>query len=277
MNFNNLKLITIEIENQFNNIKNKNEYIKNIHSRYLTKLDINDNYKISLDILNYQSTLILLEYNKNHDFYSKFINNMYGSYFKLYSDIIDFNRTESEKINLDCKTFDNFNELDDNIKFNINDCENIFNTIYEYLIVMYNYIKLQNEEIKIDKITKQSGIYLNNFINEKEYNINIVKEKINLFLNNLISYYDFHYNFLKRLLYKLILEKNYIDNKINSNINNNTNFKNLINKYKIFKNEENLIKNINLPKFFYIKSKYFLISSLFTIILLSYSFSNFKL
>tara|TARA_A100001015_G_scaffold298043_1_gene380266 strand:- start:670 stop:1320 length:651 start_codon:yes stop_codon:yes gene_type:complete len=142
-------------------------------------------------------------------------------------------------------------ELIDNI--NVENSEEIFNKINEYLLLINNYIKLQTEDIKIDKITKKSGIYLNNFINEKEYNINILEEKIKLFVNNFISYYDFHYNFLKRLLYKLNLEKNYIDNKINSNIDNK-NIKNLIYKYK-------LVKSNNLE---HIHKKSILLISLFT-------------
>ena len=253
--FNNLKLITIEIDNKFNNIINKNNYIKEIHSNYLIKYNINDNYKISLDILNYQSNLIYLEYKKNHDLYLKFINNMYGHYFKLYNNIINYIDEIKDKtnININSKKFEPFNDIKDITKFKIENSEEIFNKINEYLLLINNYIKLQTEDIKIDKITKKSGIYLNNFINEKEYNINILEEKIKLFVNNFISYYDFHYNFLKRLLYKLNLEKNYIDNKINSNIDNK-NIKNLIYKYK-------LVKSNNLE---HIHKKSILLISLFT-------------
>ena len=142
--------------------------------------------------------------------------------------------------------FEEFNDLDDNIiKFKINDCEKIFNKINEIITILKNFIKLQNEEIEKDRITKDSGIYLNNFINQKAYDNKVLNEKTNFFINNLFDFYYFHQNFLKRMQYKLKLEKNYIDNKINPEINENKNLFKFIKNYEKINKSKFLILNKN--------------------------------
>ena len=145
--FNNLNLITLEIDNLFFGIEKKIDYIKNIFQQYIEKPNQDDNYKVSLDILNYQSQLIYFEFETNKHLYNKFINQMYGHYLKLYTNICSFIQSENIKIQINLNNnFEEFNDLDDNnLKFKINDCEKIFNKINEIITILKNFIKLQND------------------------------------------------------------------------------------------------------------------------------------
>ena len=248
--FNNLNLITLEIDNLFFGIEKKIKYIQNIFKLYIEKPHQDDSYKVSLDILNYQSQLIHFEFETNKHLYNKFINQMYGHYLKLYNNICLFIESKNISIQINLNNdFEEFNDLEDNVlKFKIDDCEKIFNKINEIITFLKNYIKLQNEEIEKDRITKESGIYLNNFINQKAYDNKVLSEKTNFYINNLLDFYNFHQNFLKRMQYKLKIEKNYITNKINPEINENRNLFKFIKNYEKINKSESLIvskKNYN--------------------------------
>ena len=245
VSFNTLKLVTIDIENLLNNINTKNDYIKKIYQKYIHNNHLTDDSKISLDILNYQTELIENENENNTKMYKNFINHMYGHYYKLHNKYISYINEISNEHDLliKCKNFTAFVDLDDTIKFNIDDCENIFNAIRDYNVLVHGLIKVKNQEILNDNQTKNSGIFLNNYINIKTHDVNLIEEKINYFIGELFNFFNFHYNFINRMKYKLSLELKYIDNKINSNIlynNNHNKFRKLIKKYN-----ENLIKYQN--------------------------------
>lgn len=277
ISFNKLKLTTIDIENLLNNISTKNEYIKKIYINYVKNKKLNDESKISLDILNYQTQLIQEEHCNTTTTYKKFINNMYGHYYKLHNKYCSYiNEISKEnEISITCKNYNGFSDLDDTNKFTIDDSEDIFNTINEYNVILHGLIKIKNQEIINDNQTKNSGIYLNNFINKKTYDVNLIEEKLNYLIEELLNFYNFHYNYIYRLKYKLSLELKYIDNKINSNIfykhdyskidKSEYKFKNMINRYKRKINEnENENENINENKFNLIKlikNKYFYITT----------------
>lgn len=266
--FNSLKCISIDIDNLFYSIDKKIKYIKYIFQLYIEKPNQDDNYKISLDILNYQREMINLEYNNNFLLYEKFIIQMYGHYFKLNKNILDF--IENTKLknfikieNIKIKDYDDFQ--DDNIKYTIDDCEKIFHYIEQNLLIFKNYIHLQNEEIEKDKLTNESGIYLHNFINQKDYDSKILNEKTIFYLNDLNNFYKFHEHFLKRIHFKLKLEQKYINYVISPNYNHNKNFIKFVHNYK-----KNLINN---PKTYYKTKKFFII--LVIIFPIFYYLSNF--
>jgi len=237
--FKKIKLITLEINNSFNGIEEKINYMKNTFLTYINKPNKDDNSKINLDILNYQSNLIKLDFNNNKELYNIFINQMYGHYYKLNLNfcilINEINKVSNLKIII--KDFKIYKDLENDYNFSIDESEEIFNYIDQNINIIQNFINYQNKEIEKDKFTKNSGFYLNNFINKKTYDIQILNEKIKYYNNNLINYYNFHYNYLKRIHIKLNMEKKYINNNINSNNNNNNkNLLEIINKYKILNN-----------------------------------------
>jgi len=237
--FKKIKLITLEINNSFNGIEEKINYMKNTFLTYINKPNQDDNSKINLDILNYQSNLIKLDFNNNKELYNIFINQMYGHYYKLNLNfcilINEINKVSNLKIII--KDFKIYKDLENDYNFSIDESEEIFNYIDQNINIIQNFINYQNKEIEKDKFTKNSGFYLNNFINKKTYDIQILNEKIKYYNNNLINYYNFHYNYLKRIHIKLNMEKKYINNNINSNNNNNNkNLLEIINKYKILNN-----------------------------------------
>ena len=250
--FKKIKLITLEINNSFNGIEEKINYMKNTFLTYINKPNQDDNSKINLDILNYQSNLIKLDFNNNKELFNIFINQMYGHYYKLNLNffllINEINKVSNLKIII--KDFKIYKDLENDYNFSIDESEEIFNYIDQNINIIQNFINYQNKEIEKDKFTKNSGFYLNNFINKKTYDIQILNEKIKYYNNNLINYYNFHYNYLKRIHIKLNMEKKYINN--NNNSNNNNNNKNLlknINKYKIL---NNIKKSDNLLDTYYI-------------------------
>jgi hypothetical protein len=250
--FKKIKLITLEINNSFNGIEEKINYMKNTFLTYINKPNQDDNSKINLDILNYQSNLIKLDFNNNKELYNIFINQMYGHYYKLNLNfcilINEINKVSNLKIII--KDFKIYKDLKNDYNFSIDESEEIFNYIDQNINIIQNFINYQNKEIEKDKFTKNSGFYLNNFINKKTYDIQILNEKIKYYNNNLINYYNFHYNYLKRIHIKLNMEKKYINNNINSNNNNNNkNLLEIINKYKIL---NNIKKSDNLLDTYYI-------------------------
>ncbi len=250
--FKKIKLITLEINNSFNGIEEKINYMKNTFLTYINKPNQDDNSKINLDILNYQSNLIKLDFNNNKELYNIFINQMYGHYYKLNLNfcilINEINKVSNLKIII--KDFKIYKDLENDYNFSIDESEEIFNYIDQNINIIQNFINYQNKEIEKDKFTKNSGFYLNNFINKKTYDIQILNEKIKYYNNNLINYYNFHYNYLKRIHIKLNMEKKYINNNINyNNNNNNKNLLEIINKYKIL---NNIKKSDNLLDTYYI-------------------------
>ncbi len=121
--FKKIKLITLEINNSFNGIEEKINYMKNTFLTYINKPNQDDNSKINLDILNYQSNLIKLDFNNNKELYNIFINQMYGHYYKLNLNfcilINEINKVSNLKIII--KDFKIYKDLENDYNFSIDE------------------------------------------------------------------------------------------------------------------------------------------------------------
>lgn len=236
-NLNNLKYLIIEINNLYNLIDLKIEYISKIYKQYLEKEDNTDDDKISLDILNFQLKLFIYDNKNSIELYNIFLNNMYGDYYKLCMNLQDYINENLSQLKLKEIKLKHYNDIDNEQIFTFDDIENVYINIEKYIANVNNYIELKKNELKKDKMNDQN-ICINNFMNQKNYDINLIEDKITFYENNLKTFTLFHSNFYNKLLFKLNNEKIYLDQNIHpNNSNTNTNYTN---------NTNNRIFHINI-------------------------------
>lgn len=204
--FRDLKNFKCQIEIIIRSITEKTEELKDIYKKYIDNMNFLNDDKTSLDSFNHQLNLILSEKDNYQNILNLFLNRMYGEYYNLYKNIIKFIKplTDNEMINIECKkNYPIYKILETDILYEFDYTEHLNTEISNIIDKLFYYINSEKEDLKIDVNKSEYGIHLNNFVQEKSYNINILDEKIKLFNSTLCNYKFFQIKFLKRLLLKL--------------------------------------------------------------------------
>ena len=225
-NFKDLKNFKLQIELIIKNIIEKTEELKEIYKKYIDNMNFLNDDKTTLDSFNHQLNLILCEKDNYQTILNVFLNRMYGEYYNLYKNIIKFIKplTENQMIIIESKkNYPIYKILETEIVYDFEYTEYLNIEISNIIDKLFFYINSEKENLKIDLDKTENGIHLNNFVQEKTYNINILDEKNKLFNNKLSNYKLFQIKFLKRLLLKLQILFYQLEYDIN--INNIQNIK----------------------------------------------------
>lgn len=223
--FNDLKNYKIQIEIILKTIKDKIDILKNIYKEYHDKPNIYNQDKSSLDSLNNQLFLINTENENYKNILSLFLNKIYGEYYQLYKNLNKFIKPFIDNNIIDFKLsieYPQYKLLDFSIVYEFNYIENINNDINNIINNLIIHINEEKEEIKIHEFHRDKGVHLNNFVNEKKYNINMIEEKTKFYNNIFSTYKQLQNKFIKRLLLKLQILYYQLEFDINIENDNNT-------------------------------------------------------
>ena len=234
-----IKDLKNEIENILCYIDIKTKTLQEIYIEYTKNKAENITNLISLDTFNFQTKLIKTENKNNHSIFKLFINRMYGDYYKLYINLLQYTKENIKKI----KIFQNndypiYKDLEFDKEYSFEIIQTIHSEIISILGKLNNYSIFESHNINDYQKRNNNGININNFVSEKKYSLVIIQEKIKLFIDCIKSYSNFQIKYLKRLIFKFKI----LLTQINIDINLETNYNFEKNKNSNHNNDEHLNK-----------------------------------
>lgn len=198
----NYELIKIKKTNSEDYIKELEELINKLKKKYenlFKEIEENKNKEIliyfGIDSLNFQ----IKQFDNNITFlknsYIKIKNRIYGDYFKIHKLFCNYikNNTNIEIIYINVTQY---KDLDYSIDYNFEEITILHNTIFKYIELLYNLIITKKNSLKVFDDCYNKGLYVNNYINEENTNIDIYINKCNLFINYLITFNKYHFHYL---------------------------------------------------------------------------------
>jgi hypothetical protein len=215
--FEEIKTIRFSIKNTFKTLTEKHKEIKEQYKKYIENNKKND----LLDSFYFQIKLMDYEYETTDKLYNLIDNRMYCDYYKLFIIVYNFFKAQfkNEKSEMIIKNskYPVYKDLD---HFKLYDFDTV-NDIHQDIIRLVDYINKiihQNEsEIKTHKLNAKSGLNIDNYIFNLEYNNFLIKNNHMLYINYLSAYHKYHTSFLTNLHNKLNLIYDQLDNDVNFN------------------------------------------------------------
>lgn len=216
------------MEETFKNIKKIRAHIKDMFLKLTAKKDIVNGYYIQyveknkknklfgLDSFHFQSKLIELEYKHLHDEYLFMDNRIYCDYYKLYGMVSSFCK-QNFKSEYKFVNYPVYKDLEPYRVYDFETINNIHYNIIDLIQFIQNSIKNANDEIIRDKNRLKTGLNIENYIHNLEYNNNILISNIKLYENYLKSYHIYHMDFLKKLSDKISLFWRQLSNNMQVN------------------------------------------------------------
>ena len=113
------------------------------------------------------------------------------------------------------KKFPIYKDLEPTKIYDFNITHEISSSINYFINELQIYINLKKQELTIEQAKANSGINIHNLINEHEYKISLLEEKTNMFLRYLNTFHIHHTKYLDRLMSKLQLVNNIVNEDIN--------------------------------------------------------------
>ena len=201
-NFENIKNLKFIIDDDIVNIKNISikliEYYHDLIKEYNTTLFI-----FGIDSLYFQNKLIENELSNLLNLYELILNRMYCEYFKLYKMILTYinNHFSDHEVmsNLVINDFPKYDDLDIFKKYDFSLTINIqveINNLFSLLKLIFDD---KIEKLNKNKMKKNYGLNIDNFVNTYGFEVNNLEQQIKLFYNYLHFFYDNHYKNLKRI------------------------------------------------------------------------------
>lgn len=246
------------IDNIINDLHQKRIYLKHTYEEL-----VNDNTTIDViatDSFAFQNNIFELKIKNNINIYQKISNHLYGDYYKLLRHITNYinnymllseNKTLDESIINSIKLIDNvepyrLNKNHD--QFNVKTAHKIYNYIIDLLELLNKNYKKCDDYIKTREKSLNSGINIENYIDNIRYNNENLKHNIELFNTFLNKYQVYHIKYLSFLHSDI---KNLYDNIVIEIDFNNNNF----NK-KYYVNNIDIDSNIDISNNKIIKKKF---------------------
>ena len=205
---------TLELKDEFNNIKNLRESItflleslsskiyilKNI---YQTLLNNNVSHSFGLDSLHFQNKLIESEYEFIVKQFKIIDNRIYGDYYKLYKIVIKYinDNIDYKKIlqlSENSKKYPVYKDLNNEIEYDFNNTEEIYKDIIQVIETLLNELLIREQELKVDDKKRKIGLNIDNLINSYHYNNILLKEQILLFIQYVKVFHKFHIKYMHR-------------------------------------------------------------------------------
>ena len=228
LEMNNFEIITTmrsDINAIFADIDNKLKTLNSLHTD-LVKTHLDSNYRFGLDSFHFQNRLIQIENENMKTLFCYIDNRIYCEYYKLYRIIYEYilcglnDKSFSDKLIALHKKFPIYKDLEPTKVYDFNITHEISSSINYYISELQTYINLKRQELTVEQAKANSGINIHNLINEHEYKISLLEEKTNMFLRYLNTFHIHHSKYLDRLMTKLQLVNNIVNEDINLKQNN---------------------------------------------------------
>jgi hypothetical protein len=217
--FINVKNIRSEINTIFHEIDNKIKKLNAIHIE-LVKSHKHSNYRFGLDSFNFQNRMIQFESDNMKNIFIYIDNRIYCEYYKLYRIVCDYinndlnDKTLSDKLVMLYKKFPIYKDLEPTKVYEFNITSEINNCINQFINELVEYLNNKKHNLEHENKQAKYGIYIHNLINEHEYKNSLIEEKINMFTRYLNNFNSHHTKYLSRLLSKLKLMNDIINEDI---------------------------------------------------------------
>jgi hypothetical protein len=219
-NFDILTTIRSDINALFIDIDNKLKTLNALHAD-LVKTHIDSNYRLGLDSFHFQNRLIQLENDSMKTIFTYIDNRIYCEYYKLYKIICEYITNElndklfSDKLGTTYKKFPNYKDLEPTKVYDFNTTQEISSSIEYFISEFKEYIIGKKHDLEVEERKANSGINIHNLVNEQAYKIRLVEEKTNMFMRYLNTFNTHHTNYFNRLLSKLKLMNDIVNEDIN--------------------------------------------------------------
>ena len=235
---------TLELKDEFNDIKNlrdsiiylldslnnKIDTLKNIYQELLEK---NKSHSFGLDSLHFQTKVINLECDHKDLLFKIVDNRIYGDYYKLYQNIVNYviKNIEDKKILHLCENAKNYKvykDLDLERDYDFNDTTEIHKDIIQIIESLQNELLIRERDLKMEDKKRKSGLNIDNLINSYNYNNNMLKQQIELYIEYIKVFHKFHIKYLHRFNLKAKLFYGQINSDIKLESNSEINIDNVI-------------------------------------------------
>jgi hypothetical protein len=224
-NFNQLKNMFLNIQNNFNNINQVKIKLKNIYNEYILKYNSenneNENNNIllfSLDALHFQNLLIELEYSNIEKNYQLLNNKIYCEYYKLYKIITKFSIKYSNDTIIEIlkHKYPSYKDLEPYKIYNFQFINQLNNDIIHILDELSNILLVKQQQQTEEENKSQNGLNIDKYVYTLNYNNNLLEQNIILYKKYLQTFNTYHITYLTRLNIKskMILDQLNMDVKL---------------------------------------------------------------
>ena len=219
-NFDILITIRSDINGLFVDIDNKLKTLNALHTD-LVKTHVDSNYRLGLDSFHFQNRLIQLENDSMKTIFTYIDNRIYCEYYKLYKIICEYITNElndklfADKLVASHKKFPIYKDLEPTKVYDFNTTQEISSSIDYFISEFKEYIIGKKRELEVEERKASSGINIHNLVNEQDHKIRLVEEKTNMFMRYLNTFNTHHTNYFNRLLSKLKLMNDIVNEDIN--------------------------------------------------------------
>lgn len=208
----------LTLKNNFNDIKNLRQSSINLMKSLAEKIDIlkiiyhellNNNLdetETGLDSFHFQTKLIILELQNSQQMFKIIDNRIYGDYYKLFKNLINYLSENIKNKNLisqfenkDYKVYKDLNSLQD---YEFDSTTEIYNDIVQIIDILHTELTEREHKLAMQKIKQESGLNIHTLTSKVNYNNNYLKNHIILFTDNIETFNSFHKRYLIRFLLK---------------------------------------------------------------------------
>ena len=251
-NFNDIRNLRESIINLMKSLGDKVETLKVIYNELITN-NINEMDR-GLDSFHFQTKLINLELDNYQKTFKIIDNRIYGDYYKLFKQVSKFLLDSEHMLTInktilqqyENKDYEVFKDLDNIHGYDFDSTCDIYNDIIQIIDILQNELLEREHKLVLQKIKRQSGLYIDNLISNVNYNNNYIKNNIVLFNDNANIFNSFHKTYLTRFLVKTKLFHGQINYDIKLEESKNTIDCELTHGQSIIleEDEENEIRNL---------------------------------
>jgi hypothetical protein len=221
----------LNLKNDFNNIINTRNSVKNILDSLLMKINklklfylefIKNNkdelFVFGLDTFHFQSRLIDIEYDGIMRLFLAINNRMYCEYFKLHKIMTDYilkNINDKKYIEMiKANKFPLYKDLEPFKEYEFELVLEMHDNILNLFNILVSLLNNKENEIIIHKSKQEIGLNINNFVNTFMFQNVILREKITLFITYIEFFHKMHTKYFKRFSNKIQLMHTNITNDI---------------------------------------------------------------
>jgi hypothetical protein len=204
--FEQMKLIRGNIRRTFTDTEEKIQILKNMYLDIITTHQDNV-YIYGIDSFHFQNKTIENEYSYMNKVFISIDNRMYCEYYKLYQMIQDYIKKEITdqkfvEMVLMKKKYPVYKDLELSKNYDFNITAELHQTILHTINELNDF--LLNNVSKLEEINKQyaMGLYIDNMVNNINYNNAILVERINMFNRFMDASNKHHTKYFTRLLNK---------------------------------------------------------------------------
>ena len=214
--FKNIISIKKEIGHTKNNVNNKLNQLKQLHSE-LIKANNKHIFLFCLDSFYYQYKIFAMEFEHIKKLRAILNNRMYCDYYKLHNIIIKFCKEHIPEETINIQTFPVYKDLEPFQEYRIEDIVLLHESILHLINTLYTETQSKGDTILHYNDNHKVGFSISNFLNTLTHENRLLQEQITLFINYISFFHISQQKQLKKLHVRIGEFYNEVDENINMN------------------------------------------------------------